>query len=265
MRWFSLALVLLAGCARHSPARDDRMPPSASAVVPRSTLSSAAPFAVVELFTSEGCSSCPPADRHLADLEADARTRGRNVLPLAFHVDYWNYIGWRDPFSDARHSERQKLYARALSGGQLYTPQMVVNGREEFTGTARAKVLAAIERDLEQPASLAIAIAPQLAGDELEVGYRLEGDTRSAVLHVAVTQPAPAVHVSSGENAGRTLAHRAVVRAFESRALNGEPTGSVRLDLPAGVDAAQANVVAYAADAQTLAILGATASPLAAR
>ena len=91
MRWFSIALVLLAGCVRQLSAREQPMALESTAPA-RPQLSRAAPFAVVELFTSEGCSSCPFADQHLADLEADARAHGRNVLLLSFHVDYWNYI-----------------------------------------------------------------------------------------------------------------------------------------------------------------------------
>ena len=248
-----VASLLPASCAQRPPARQDPVAgPSGSA----------SPVAVVELFTSEGCSSCPPADRHLADLEREARSRERNVFTLSFHVDYWNHLGWQDPFSDARYSERQQLYAKALSGGQVYTPQLVVNGREEFVGTARAKVAAAVERNLAQPASLAIALVPELAQSTLEVGYRLEGDTRNAVLHVAVTQPVPHVAVSRGENAGRTLSHQGVVRAFVSQELNGKPTGSLGLELPGGMDPRQATLVAYAADVKTLAVLGAALAPL---
>jgi hypothetical protein len=214
---------------------------------------------VVELFTSEGCSSCPPADRHLANLESDARASGRNVIVLSFHVDYWNRLGWRDPFSDARHSERQATYAHALGAGQLYTPQMVVNGREEFTGTARAKVHAAIERGLSQPPPLALSLAPKRVQEQVEVVYRIEGDTRDTVLNVAVTAPVAGVAVLEGENAGRTLAHSAVVRAFGTRDLRGERAGALSLELPSELPES-ASVVAYVTDRRTLAVLGAASA-----
>jgi hypothetical protein len=252
---FVLALLssLLSACARPPAARQD----------PPAKPGSAPPFAVVELFTSEGCSSCPPADQHLADIEADARSRHKNVFALSFHVDYWNYLGWQDPFSDARYSERQKLYAEALSGGQLYTPQMVVNGREEFVGSARAKASDAIDRVLQQPSALSITVTPKLAARALEVGYRIQGNTHNAVLHLALTQPALGVTVSRGENAGRTLTHRGVVRALESGVLDGETTGSIRLEMPAGVEPEKAALVVFVADRQTQAMLGATSLPLA--
>src|SRR5689334_14081460 len=94
----------------------------------------AQPFALVELFTSEGCSSCPPADRVLARLAAEARASGRRIFPLSFHVDYWNGLGWRDPWSTRTFTERQRNYARAL-GWRTYTPQMVINGAEHFVGS----------------------------------------------------------------------------------------------------------------------------------
>src|ERR1700761_4599853 len=84
--------------------------------------------AVVELFTSEGCSSCPPADAALAEIVADARKSGAPIFPLAFHVDYWNNLGWTDRFSDPAYSRRQSDYARARKADDLYTPQMIVNG-----------------------------------------------------------------------------------------------------------------------------------------
>jgi len=89
---------------------------------------------VVELFTSQGCSSCPPADRLLSKLSRDPRLAGR-VIPLAFHVDYWDYIGWRDPFASPRWSQRQKDYARVFRSNRIYTPQLVVSGSTEGVGS----------------------------------------------------------------------------------------------------------------------------------
>ena len=97
-------------------------------------------FAVVELFTSEGCSSCPPADALLAEQVRDAREHGRPVYCLAFQVDYWNRLGWADPYSDAGFSRRQNDYAQAFQSDRVYTPQVVVNGTEEFVGSDRAQV-----------------------------------------------------------------------------------------------------------------------------
>src|SRR5262245_48953789 len=108
---------------------------------------SASGFAVVELFTSEGCSSCPPADRLLADL---AKRPG--VYALEFHVDYWNSLGWRDPYSAAAYSDRQRMY-----GDDIYTPQMVVNGTNLFVGSNRARAEAAIAAGLSAPPKVGLS------------------------------------------------------------------------------------------------------------
>jgi hypothetical protein len=99
---------------------------------------------LIELFTSEGCSSCPPADRLLEKLAAENNDK---VYVLSFHVDYWNYIGWKDPFSQARFSQRQRNYARQFSLESIYTPQMVVNGVAEFVGSDEQKLRAAIAKN----------------------------------------------------------------------------------------------------------------------
>ena len=109
-------------------------------------------FAVVELFTSQGCSSCPPADRLLSSLLAEAEKEGKNIFPLSFHVDYWNRLGWRDPYSSSDFSKRQRRYATALSSG-VYAPQMVFKGREECVGSNRYKAQAMINKVMKRQAS----------------------------------------------------------------------------------------------------------------
>jgi hypothetical protein len=108
---------------------------------------------VVELFTSQGCSSCPPADALLGEL-----ARRGDVLALGFHISYWDGLGWRDPFSSQSSTDRQRAYARLLGTGQVYTPQMVVDGRREMVGSDRAAVLAAL-RDARPQAVAPVAFA----------------------------------------------------------------------------------------------------------
>jgi hypothetical protein len=260
-----LTLIVIAGCARHAPARADKetssgVTPAAARPAPQTPRH--APFALVELFTSQGCSSCPPADRHLAEIDANARTRDLKVYTLSFHVDYWNHLGWRDPFSDPAYSERQAHYGRQFTSGRVYTPQMVINGREEFVGSDRSQGRAALARALEQRAAVALELTPRLQGQRLDVAYRMEGDTRGATLHLAVTQPVNGVRVERGENAGETLAHSAVVRAFVSYPLSGALSGTKSFELPAAVEPGRATLVGYIADPQNLAIRGASSVPL---
>src|SRR3954451_12913119 len=120
------------------------------AIAPRSGAGEPGPsipgdrVAVVELFTSQGCSSCPPADRLLSQLSRDPRYQGK-VIPLSFHVDYWNSLGWQDPYSSSRWSQRQQQYAaRVFHTNRIYTPQAVVNGRSECVGNSDEQVLGRI-------------------------------------------------------------------------------------------------------------------------
>jgi len=108
------------------------------------------PFVIVELFTSEGCSSCPPADKVLSELKAEAEKYKQPVLFLEYHVDYWNRLGWKDPFSKNQFTLRQENYSRVLPGKELYTPQLVVNGEAELTGSDQKAAKAAIQKALEK-------------------------------------------------------------------------------------------------------------------
>lgn len=156
---------------------------------------------LIELFTSQGCNSCPPADAYLGDL-----ARRRDVVALAFHVDYWNYIGWKDPFSDVAWTERQRLYSRSLGTSQVYTPQMIVDGRDHAVGSDRRAVERLIgeatRRDrpsltaTRSVEGLSLTIQGQGEGEFWIVGYDPRHETK----------------VPRGENAGKTLTEFNVVR-----------------------------------------------------
>ncbi len=181
---------------------------------------------IVELFTSEGCSSCPPADAVLAQLQKDQPIAGVEVIALSEHVDYWNYIGWADPFSSAAFSARQEAYAGAFGGERIYTPQMVVDGQIEFIGSNLNKAREAIARAARAPkADVSIAHAPDAATKDANVirlNVRVENlppvkERDVAEVILAVTEDDLASNVSRGENSGRRLPHTAVTR--ELRAL----------------------------------------------
>lgn len=208
-------------------------------------------IAVVELFTSEGCSSCPPAERLLADVAANAARTGRPIYALEFHVDYWNSLGWHDPFSAAAYSDRQRAYSAALGEEQVYTPQMIVNGTNAFVGSNRARADAAIAAALKGAARVDLSIA--LAGDRLT--FRAPAAPVGARLCVAVVAPRLVVKVARGENAGRTLAHSQVVRAFATRELDAQGSGS--LQLPGAVPRG-GEVIAFVQIGESGEVLGAT-------
>lgn len=187
------------------------------------------PPVVVELFTSQGCSSCPPADRLLGEL----RTRD-DVIALSFHVDYWDYIGWEDPFAKARYTERQREYVRVMGGRYVYTPQMVFDGHLEAVGSRRAEVQARIARAKADGK----AVRPQLVADA--GGSRIvvpEGKAEtSAAVWLVLYDGRHETPVARGENAGSRLANYNVVRRLERI---GTWTGS-RLEIPVNLEAARA-------------------------
>ncbi len=210
------------------------------------------PSVVVELFTSEGCSSCPAADAFLGEL---ARTRA-DVLPLAFHITYWDNLGWPDPFALPAATERQRAYASLLSGAPgVYTPQMVIGGRTDAVGSDRAAVLAAISA-AGRPAAVPLTLARQGDGLALTVGAGAAPRTARLVLlgydrqHVTT--------VARGENAGRKLTESNIVRSItELGAWRGEAL-SRQVTLPAGEAYA---VLLQADDGRIIAAAVAGASP----
>ena len=180
---------------------------------------------VLELFTSQGCSSCPHADEVVSRLGLDEGTR-RLVIPLAFHVDYWNQIGWTDPFSSHAWTLRQAAYCRELKVNDgPYTPQLVVDGQAELNGAQDARVRAQIESALRQP-SLATVNLEERPPDAGKPGLRVAVsaqipetlDARKLELRVAVYENGLVTAVSQGENGGRSLKNDFVVRRLESAA-----------------------------------------------
>ena len=159
---------------------------------------------VVELFTSQGCSSCPPADAFLTDL---ARQRA-DVLPLAFHVTYWDYLGWKDPYSLDAATARQRAYARALGEEGVYTPQMVVDGKTGFVGSNRREGLSAIAAAAPKPVSVSVV----RDGESLLITVGT-GAGQARVLLVGF-DPAHETRIGRGENSGRTLVESNIVRSL---------------------------------------------------
>ena len=221
-------------------------------------------FAVVELFTSQGCSSCPPADQLLAAVADLGARNGLQVICLSFHVDYWNRLGWNDPYSNPRYSDRQRSYATALGTRRIYTPQMVVNGTTEFVGSQRADANVAISQALRQKptAQITLRIEPNRTNETVVVHYKVTGNTEGHVLNMALTHTPPPNEVPKGENAGRTLSHVNVVRSFKTVTLS-QPIGTIILDVPDECDPVSAGICAYVQHEKTKAISGAIMQSLA--
>lgn len=240
------ASVRFAGASDATPA-----PPGAKLEAPE-----ARPFAVVELFTSQGCSSCPPADRQLRALAEEADRRHERLFPLSMHVDYWNYLGWTDPFSDGAYSERQRQYSLAFRRRGAYTPQAVVNGREEMVGSHGAELRRAVKRALSTPARAGVALSARRRNNHVDVAFRVAAPEPFELV-IVLAQPRAETSISRGENGGRTIEYRNVARALEVRAAPAPAAGTWKARWPERMPAEGAFVVAYAAAQGTHMVLGA--------
>jgi hypothetical protein len=175
---------------------------------------------LVELYTSQGCSSCPPADEVFSTWAREAFERGE-IVPLAFHVDYWDRLGWKDPFSSSAATRRQRFYARALGLRYAYTPQMIVAGRVEFNGSDLSRARREVERFSSGRDPADIVVAPSFVDGRLTVKVKIRTETDFPVGAVplamlAVFENGHVTRVTRGENAGRTLRGDFVVRDFAS-------------------------------------------------
>ena len=216
---------------------------------------------LVELFTSEGCSSCPPADTLLGNLRQDLAGHGFQVIPLGFHVDYWNSLGWRDRFSSAAFSHRQEQYAQALHIDGPYTPQLVIDGATELVGIDRARAHAAIAeaatRGLEAEIDLSQSAPEKL---ELKVTSKMNG----AAVMLAITEDNLSTRIGAGENNGRELHHAAVVRELRQLGIiqNGSLTTSATLAPEKDWKPADLRAIIFVQQAGAGKILGAASVPL---
>jgi hypothetical protein len=171
---------------------------------------------LVELFTSEGCSSCPPADALLEQLDRSQPVSGAELIVLSEHVDYWNNIGWKDPYASHEYSERQSAYAAQFGLASIYTPQMVVDGQFEFVGSDERKAKKAIEnatKVMKTPVTVSFGLNDEKTAIlHIETGPLPSSVTASASVFLAIADDKDESQVSRGENAGRTLKHVAVLR-----------------------------------------------------
>jgi hypothetical protein len=212
---------------------------------------------LVELFTSEGCSSCPPADRLLAELDRKQPVSGATVIVLSEHVDYWNYLGWRDPYSSSRWSERQSDYGRHFRLDSVYTPQMVVNGTHEVNGSDASAVRKAIEESTMSPA-LPISISSiDRANSTLSITVSAAAGP-GASLYAAIADDADRSSVQRGENEGRTLDHVAVLRSLEMVASLQTPLTDkpLKISLPSGSLNRHLRLILFVQDEKSGHVLG---------
>jgi hypothetical protein len=207
---------------------------------------------VVELFSSEGCSSCPVADALLARLDRDQPIAGAEVIALEMHVDYWNRLGWTDPFSQSAFSARQREHVSAMGTRSVYTPQMIVDGRDELIGSSALLATQAIERAARAPH---VSVKLARSGDSIAIDVGpppvSEGVTR---VMLAVTERGLRSTPTSGENRGEALAHGPVVRSLRALGDVSARGSSMTVTEPAR---AGRRVVVFVEGRDSLRILGA--------
>ena len=214
--------------------------------------------AVLELYTSEGCSSCPPADDILRGV-----ANQENVFALGFHVTYWNRLGWKDSFSQKIFDDRQYKYGTQFQKDGVYTPQLVVNGAEEFVASRKGQVESAIKKALATPAHAQISLTKTEKDGDFDIKYTLSGDLKDAALNFALVESNFATKVKRGENEGRTLKHDNVVRDFETveikKAANNTPIteGSHGVFPMKGWQVSNCSLIAFLQDKKTGQVLGA--------
>lgn len=172
---------------------------------------------LVELFTSEGCSSCPPADALLTRLDATQPVAGAQVIVLSEHVTYWDHLGWRDPFSLEAMTEHQQQYSARFGLDDVYTPQAVVDGAAQLVGSDERGLRRAVEQAAAAPKEELSIDSAELSGDSVQFSVRGGANTKSrkTMLIAALAQDSAQSTVARGENAGRSLRHVAVVRAMK--------------------------------------------------
>jgi hypothetical protein len=209
MRYLFFFAVILTACGNAATA------PKPAAVENKTAFE---PIAVIELFTSQGCSSCPSADALLATAIADAAKEKKNVFALSFHVDYWNRLGWADPFSSAAFSQRQNDYVSALALDGAYTPQMIVNGTNEFVGSDKAALIANLDKAFNTKSLAGFSSLTAAYGDHIKVHYAIDGDIKGTTINFALVSLSETTAIKRGENGGRTLMNENIVRQLLTKA-----------------------------------------------
>ena len=222
---------------------------------------------LVELFTSEGCSSCPPADALLKQVNGMQTTSGQLIVGISEHVTYWNSLGWTDPFSSATFTDRQNAYGTRFGLDSVYTPQIVVNGRQQFVGSDRSRFVQAVRAEQDQPQPIALHILEtNIAGNSLTVKFSAAADNafRGADIVAVIADDVDQSSVLRGENSGRRLTHVSVARSIARVAkFESASEQTVQLQIPASYSETSGHhLILFAQSHDNGPVLGADTTPL---
>ncbi|MBU0697165.1 MAG: DUF1223 domain-containing protein [Bacteroidetes bacterium] len=239
----NLLMVVLLGCLSFSSDESTR-----------SNLTENKGFAVIELYTSEGCSSCPSADNLLKQIREEYKNQ--EVYVLAYHVDYWNRLGWKDKFSDHQFTERQSAYANNFKNSSVYTPQAIVNGKDEMVGSAAGELKNSISKFLKSSNELQFSSkVEEVNSQSLKLSFDLPINAQNKDLVVNLIEKDISTNVKAGENGGRVLAHANVVRAFQ-RFIIESTKKEIKIEFPIDFKKENLEIIAFVQEKNQGAILG---------
>ena len=212
-------------------------------------------FALLELFTSEGCSSCPPADELMGKIQNEYQDK--NVYVLSYHVDYWDKQGWKDIFSNAENTKRQYDYAEFLGKEPIYTPQLIINGKADYVGSQETIVRNAVKTALLKPAIAGLSLQANQNNNNLTVNYNIEGNTKNSKLLLAIVQKSAKSNVKRGENAHRVLSHYQIVQQLNLIEIAKDKKGKAAIHLPKNFNTKDFEVIGFVQDQKNGSVLGA--------
>jgi hypothetical protein len=231
-----------------------------SSIQAQANKNSTFPYALVELFTSQGCGSCPATEKVIDDFESDSSISKEGIVFVSFHVDYWNEKGWIDPFSKSIFSERQKRYAAFLNQDGIYTPQIIINGSSGFSGANGPRLKREL-KDLSTSTKLKIDLSQiKQIGEKIQFHY-LRSDTSNCVFNIALISDSDTTLVTKGENAGRTMISKNTVRSFVNFT-NNKKQGYAYILAPNSIPASRLKLVVWLQDIQTASLLAIEIYPL---
>ncbi|WP_369013017.1 DUF1223 domain-containing protein [Flavobacterium anhuiense] len=210
-------------------------------------------FALLELYTSEGCSSCPPADELLGKIQNEYKDK--NVYVLAYHVDYWDKQGWKDIFSNADFTKRQYDYAQFMGKEPIYTPQVIINGKTDYIGSQETSLRNGIKLALSKPAAVDLSLETKQQNDKLSLNYSINGTFKNSHLLIAVVQKSAKSNVKRGENAHRVLSHYQIVQRLQTIDLK-VAKGNLTITLPKNFNTQDFEIIGFVQDIKSGAILG---------
>jgi len=217
-------------------------------------------FALLELYTSEGCSSCPPADELMGKIQNEYKDR--ELYVLSYHVDYWDKQGWKDIFSKADYTKRQYDYAKFMEKDPIYTPQLIINGKIDYIGSEETAVRNGIKSALSKTAVTELSLEATQQNTKLNLNYNVSKATQNNRLLIAVVQKSAKSNVKRGENAHRILSHYQIVRSLSNFALSGNLKGTASVALPKDFNSKDYEIIGFVQDKNNGSILAVTKAVL---